>query len=109
MTVNIQTANPPPERFNFAQHLLAKNYPHPQRIAYIDDNCSLTYGQLDERIRCTAAALLALGLQPGERILLVMHDTVDLPVAFRGAVCGHRSGADQHFASSLRLCVPDRT
>lgn len=86
MTVNAQIANPPPERFNFAQYLLAKNCNHPQRIAYIDDNCSLTYGLLDERIRRMAAALLALGLQPSERILLVMHDTVDLPVAFLGAL-----------------------
>jgi benzoate-CoA ligase len=77
---------PPAERFNFAQHLLDANRGRPQSLAYIDDHERLTYGELDERVRRMAAALLALGLRREERVLLLMHDNVDWPVAFLGAL-----------------------
>ena len=75
-----------PERFNFAQHLLQQNAQRADKIAYIDDTCSLRYGELDERIRRFAAGLLAIGMRREERVLLLMHDTVDMPVAFLGAM-----------------------
>ena len=37
-------------------------------------------------MRAAAAALLALGLRREERVLLCLHDTVDFPVAFLGAL-----------------------
>lgn len=86
MTATLPTAIPPPERFNFAQHVLQQNVQRWQRIAYIDDCGMLTYGELDRRIRSVAASLLGLGLQPGQRMMLIMHDSIDLPVAFLGAL-----------------------
>ena len=65
---------PPGEHFNFAQHLLACNAQRPDKIAFIDDLGSLSYGQLDERVRRVAAALQALGIKREERVLLLMHD-----------------------------------
>ena len=56
------------------------------RTAYIDDRGAMTYAELDERSRRFAAALTALGLRREERVLLLMHDTVDWPVAFLGAL-----------------------
>ena len=54
------TAVPAPgPRFNFAQHLIERNAARPGKIAYIDDAGTLSYGALAERIRRTAAALLA--------------------------------------------------
>ena len=79
-------ATPPPERFNFAAYLLALNRGRAATTAYIDDNQRLSYGQLDERVRRGAAGLLALGLRPEERVLLVLHDSVDFVVAFLGAL-----------------------
>jgi benzoate-CoA ligase len=79
-------ASAPPERFNFAAHLLALNSGRSARPAYIDDTQSLSYGELDERVRRCAAGLLALGLRREERVLMVMHDTVDFPVAFLAAL-----------------------
>ncbi len=76
----------PPERFNFARHLLATNAGRHAKIAYRDDRNELSYGELDQRVRSFAAGLLARGLQPEQRILLVMVDTIDLPVAFLGAL-----------------------
>ena len=77
---------PPGERFNFAQHLLDANRARPASVAYIDDRESMTYGELDERVRRMAAALLALGMRREERVLLLMHDNNDWPVAFLGAL-----------------------
>ena len=83
----MENAAPPlPQRFNFAQHLLAHNEARGSKIAYRDDRCELSYAELDHRVRCFAAGLLAHGLQPEQRVLLVMLDTVDLPVAFLGAL-----------------------
>ena len=77
---------PPPHRFNAAAYLLALNAGRPDKLAYIDDAHRLTYGELAERVRRCAAGLLALGLRREERVLLVLHDSVDFPVAFLGAL-----------------------
>jgi benzoate-CoA ligase len=79
-------ARAPAERFNAAGWLLDANASRPAKLAYIDDRERLTYGDLAERIRRCAAGLLALGLRREERVLLLMHDSVDFPVAFLGAL-----------------------
>ncbi len=76
----------PPERFNFAHHLLDCNAAHPDRTAFIDDVGPLSYGALDDKVRRMAAALRAQGLRREERVLLLMHDCNDWPVAFLGAI-----------------------
>lgn len=75
-----------PPQFNFAQHILALNAGRADKLAYIDDRESITYGELDRRVRSFAAGLLARGIQPEQRVLLVMQDTTDLPVALLGAM-----------------------
>ncbi|MBC5784623.1 benzoate-CoA ligase family protein [Ramlibacter sp. USB13] len=80
------TVPPPPEAFNFAQHLLAANASRHAKAAFVDDLGTLTYGALDERVRRLAAGLRALGLRREERVLLVMQDCNDWPVAFLGAM-----------------------
>jgi benzoate-CoA ligase len=76
----------PPERFNFAEHLLEVNARRSERTAYLDDNGRLTYGQLAERVRRLAAGLGEIGLRREERVLLLMHDTADWPVVFLGSL-----------------------
>jgi benzoate-CoA ligase len=85
MTVELPVA-PPPERFNFAAHLLALNAARADRPAFVDDHGVLRHGQLDERVRRMAAALRAQGLKREERVLLLMHDGLDWPVAFLGSL-----------------------
>ena len=77
---------PPPEAFNFAQHLLAANAGREAKAAFIDDLGTLSYGALEERVRRLAGALCGLGLRREERVLLVMQDCNDWPVAFLGAM-----------------------
>ena len=79
-------ALPPPTQFNFARHLLELNAGRAAKVAYRDDDRTLTYGELSDRVRRFAAALGALGLRREERVLLLMHDTVDWPVAFLGCL-----------------------
>ena len=72
--------------FNLARHLLDRNAGRAAKPAFIDDHGALSYGELDERVRRCAAALLAAGLRREERVLLLMHDNNHWPVAFLGAL-----------------------
>jgi benzoate-CoA ligase len=85
MTAN-PSVPPPPTRFNFAQHLLGRNAARADKVAYIDDAGHLSYGELDTRVRRLAAALRAAHIRREERVLLLMHDCSDWPVAFLGAM-----------------------
>lgn len=60
------------------------------KIAFIDPDRSLTYGELQTRSVRFANALRQLGLRHEERVALLLHDTVDYPVAFWGTI---RSGS----------------
>ncbi len=79
-------ATPPPERFNFAAHLIERNAMRADKLAYVDDQGSMTYVELADRVRRFAAALPTLGVRRDERVLLLMHDCNDWPVAFLGAL-----------------------
>lgn len=86
MTTSAPTSvAPPPQRFNFADQLLALNSTRADKTAFIDDTASLTYGQLSERVGRLAAGLRAAQLRREERVLLLMHDGIDWPVAFLGS------------------------
>jgi benzoate-CoA ligase len=75
-----------PQRFNFAHHILTLNQGRKNKLAFRDDHREMSYGELDLKVRQFAAGLLAQGIQPEQRILLVMHDSIDMPVAFLGAL-----------------------
>ncbi len=75
-----------PDPFNFAEHLFTLNRARAGKTAYIDDHGTLSYGQLEDRARRFAAALLAAGVKPGERALLLQLDGNDWPVSFLGCL-----------------------
>jgi 4-hydroxybenzoate-CoA ligase len=56
------------------------------KTAFIDPERSLTYGELQARSTRFAHALHAVGIRQEERVALLLHDTVDYPVAFWGAI-----------------------
>src|SRR3990170_7431493 len=76
----------PPERLNFAQHLLDLNAARASKAAYVDDAGTLAYSELADRVRRCAAGLAALGVRREERVLLLMHDCNDWPVTFLGCL-----------------------
>ena len=82
----LPAAEPPPERFNVAAYLLALNAERGTKTAYRDDREAIAYAELDDRVRRCAAGWLALGLRREERVLFVLRDGIDFPVAFLGAL-----------------------
>jgi benzoate-CoA ligase len=72
--------------YNFAADLFHRNATRPSKTAYVDDAGSISYGQLERDSRGLAAYLLAKGVRPEERMLLLAHDCTDWPVAFLGAM-----------------------
>ncbi|HEY9279482.1 MAG TPA: benzoate-CoA ligase family protein [Eoetvoesiella sp.] len=75
-----------PTSLNYANHLAQANASRPGKLAYIDDQRSLSYGQLAERVARFSGLLKNLDVRREERILLLMHDTIDWPVVFLGAL-----------------------
>src|SRR5262245_20190916 len=56
------------------------------RTAYIDPRGPLTYGRLVERAKQFSTVLTEKGIQPGERVLMCLLDTIDWPSAFLGTL-----------------------
>src|SRR5690348_7263065 len=77
-----------PRDFNAAVDLLDRNLAagRGNKLAFVDDRASLTYAQLAERVDRAASALRRLGLQPEQRAMLCLLDTVDFPAVFLGAI-----------------------
>lgn len=84
--MNAVAVTPPPEKFNFAEHLLQTNRVRPDKTAFVDDISSLSFAQLEAQTRQLAAALRAIGVKREERVLLLMLDGTDWPVAFLGTI-----------------------
>lgn len=57
----------------------------PARSAYVSDEATLTFVELDSRSERLGAALIELGLRPGDRAVFQMGTTVDTVVALMGA------------------------
>jgi benzoate-CoA ligase len=77
-----------PCNYNAAHDLLDRNLAAGRgaKAAYIDDNGSYSYGELVERANRFGNALLELGIQAEQRVVLCLADSVDFPVAFLGAI-----------------------
>ena len=84
-----------PSDFNFAAHLFTSNAGRAGKIAYVDDRGTLTYGQLEERSRRLASALVGLGVRRDDPVLLLMLDSNEWPVSFLGCL----------FAGIVPVCV----
>ncbi len=57
-----------------------------KKVAFVDPDRSLTYGDLQARSIRFANALRDLGIEPEQRVALLLNDTVDYPVAFWGTL-----------------------
>ena len=79
---------PIPRDFNAAEDLLARHLAagRGSKVAYIDDAGQCTYAELAERANRFGNHLRSLGLRMEDRVLLAMHDSIDWPVAFLGAI-----------------------
>ena len=77
----------PSGRYNAAHDLLTRNLPkRPDKTAFIDADGAHSYREVANRAERIGAALLALGLEPGDRLALALLDGVDFVAAFLGAI-----------------------
>src|SRR6185312_14509135 len=56
------------------------------KVAFAEGTRTLTYAELQDRVQRFAGALLGLGLWRESRIILLLPDTIDFPIAFWGAI-----------------------
>ena len=77
-----------PREYNAAHDLIGRNLAsgRSEKVAFIDDRGSYTYGEVDRRSAAFASLLRELGIAMEQRILLCLHDTIDFPTAFLGAI-----------------------
>jgi benzoate-CoA ligase len=77
-----------PRDYNAAHDLIERNLQAGRsgKTAYIDDHGRYTYGELSERVNRCANALINLGLESEQRVLLCLLDTIDFPTAFLGSI-----------------------
>jgi benzoate-CoA ligase len=77
-----------PRSYNAAYDLIERNLMagRVDKAAFIDDQTQLTYQQLQLRSAAFANVLGGLAVQREQRVLLCMHDSIDLPVVFLGAI-----------------------
>ncbi len=77
-----------PRDYNAAEDLVGGNLKAGRagKMAYIDDAGQCTFGELADRVNRFGKHLLSLGLRMEDRILIAMHDSIDWPVAFLGAI-----------------------
>ena len=81
---------PCPTPFNLAEDVLAAGAATPDRPALLlvrpTGAESWSHARLTAAVRGTGAGLLALGLRPGDRVLMRLGNTVEFPVLFLGAI-----------------------
>ena len=74
--------------YNAAVDLLERNLTpeRASRIAFIDEGGPHSYAELVERANRCANVLRELGVQPEQRVLLCLYDSIDFPACFLGAI-----------------------
>lgn len=77
-----------PRCYNAAHDLIERNLlaGRQDKPAFIDDNGAYTYADVARRTSAFANVLGQLGVAAEQRILLCIHDTIDFPTAFLGAI-----------------------
>ena len=79
-----------PRHYNAAADLIGRNLDagRGDKTAFIDDRGRCTYAELDRRTDACGNALRALGVQREQRVLMCIHDGIDFPTVFLGAING---------------------
>lgn len=77
----------PVGRYNAAVDLIERNLRvRAAKVAFIDAEGRHTFADVADRSARTGAALLGLGLAPGDRVALILQDGIDFVCSFLGAI-----------------------
>ena len=68
------------------QNLFESARVFPNRTAVVFENCVLTYGELDDKVRRFAAGLAALGVKPGTRVAIQLPNLPQTVIAYYAAL-----------------------
>jgi benzoate-CoA ligase len=69
-------------RYNAAEDLLGRNHARSNKVAFVDAVGSHTFGAVDEGVGKLAAGFHALGLKPGDRLIVCVTDGIAFVVSF---------------------------
>ncbi|WP_132189662.1 MULTISPECIES: AMP-binding protein [Kribbella] len=72
--------------FNFADTLRDTARGHGDRLALVDGDRRLTWGQLDTAVNAAAQGFAAAGLVPGYRVVLLMANSVEFITSYLGSL-----------------------
>ena len=77
-----------PRDYNAAVDLIERNLKAGRggKAAFHDDRGNYTYANLAERVDRASNALRGLGIEPEQRVLLCLLDSIDFPTMFLGAI-----------------------
>ena len=77
-----------PERFNAATFFVDRHVAEGRggRVVFRFEGRSVTYGELAERVNRFGNALLDLGVEMENRVLLILPDSPELAIGFWGAI-----------------------
>jgi benzoate-CoA ligase len=74
--------------YNAAADLIERNFAAGRgaKTAFVDDRGHYSYTELAGRVRRFANVLRGLGVHPEQRIFVCLHDSIDFPTVFLGAI-----------------------
>lgn len=102
-----------PQQFNAVTYFIDRHRQEGRgsNLAVIDRSGETSYASLETRVNRAANVFTALGLEPETRVALAMHDSVEYPTAFWGAlragvvpVCLNTLLTEEHYRYILNDC-----
>ena len=74
-------------KYNAAYDLLIRNIDkNPKKIAFIDNNNSITYQELFHKIKAFSYSIKKYQINENDRIIICMHDSIEYPIVFLGLI-----------------------
>lgn len=74
-------------KYNAAYDLLIRNIDkNPDKIAFIDNNNSITYQELFSKVKAFSYSIKKYQIKENDRIILCMHDSIEYPIVFLGLI-----------------------
>ena len=79
---------PCPSDFNMAEYVLACGYPEKVALSVLSNSGArrIGYAQLKSDVLGVAQGLLDAGVEPDDRVLMRLGNTVDFPIAYLAAI-----------------------
>ena len=75
------------KKYNAAFDLINRNLTnHAEKVAFIDNNKSINYKDLNINIQNISQKFIDLGLNKGDRIVICIYDSIFYPICFLGAI-----------------------